>query len=69
MTVVYPVFAEFESFRKITAPEKRNKIKEDIKNPNILTGMDRLRTFYEEMGLEFDEAVFEKMVNDCRSHF
>ena len=69
MAVEYPVFAEFESFRKITTPEERNKIKEDIKNPHILTGMDRLRAFYEKMGLEFDETVFEKMVNDCLSHF
>ena len=69
MTIEYPVFAEFESFRKITNPEERNKIRENIGNPHTLTGMDRLRAFYERMGLEFDEETFEKMIGDCSSIF
>ena len=68
MAIEYPVFAEFESFRKITDPEERNKIREDIRNPHILTGMDRLRAFYEKRGLEFDEEIFEKMIGDCSAH-
>ena len=65
MTIEYPVFAEFESFRKITNPEERTKIREGIENSHTLTGMGRLRAFYEKMGLEFDEEIFEKIIGDC----
>ena len=63
------ITAEFESFEKITDPKERIKIKENIENSNVLTGMDRLRAFYDKMGLEFDEEVFEKMIRDCMSNF
>ena len=55
MTVESRHFAEFESFRKITSSQELNLIKEQIENPNYLTGMDRLRAFYQMMGLDFDE--------------
>ena len=67
MTIEAPDFAEFESFRKITDPKERSKIKECIEDPHILTGMDRLRAFYEKMSLEFDEESFEKIISDCLS--
>ena len=58
-------FAEFECFKKISTPEEINKIKEEIENPYVLTGIDRLRAFYEMMGLDFDEKEFEKIIQDC----
>lgn len=69
MTIRYPIHAEFESFRKIADSKERDKIRKDIENPDILTGIDGLRAFYEEMGLEFDEEIFEKIIGDCSSHF
>ncbi|MBE6506154.1 MAG: hypothetical protein IJH63_11635 [Methanobrevibacter sp.] len=58
-------FSEFETFKKISNPKEYEKVKEDINNPYILTGIDRLRVFYELMGLEFDEDFFKKAVEDC----
>ncbi len=58
-------FSEFETFKKISNPKEYEKVKEDINNPYILTGIDRLCVFYELMGLEFDEDFFKKAVEDC----
>ncbi|MBR3140979.1 MAG: hypothetical protein IKF11_08980 [Methanobrevibacter sp.] len=55
------------SCRKKPTPEERRKIRERINDPHVLTGMDRLRAFYEKRGLEFDEESFEKIVSDCLS--
>ena len=65
MTVESRHFAEFESFKKITSSEELNLIKENIENRYNLTGMDRLRAFYQMMGLNFDEKEFEKIIEDC----
>ena len=65
MTVESRHFAEFESFKKITSSEELTLIKEQIDNPYNLTGMDRLRAFYQMMGLDFDENEFKNIIDDC----
>ena len=52
------------SCRKKPTPEERRKIRERIKDPHVLTGVDKLRAFYEWRGLEFDEDIFEKIIRD-----
>lgn len=52
------------SCRKKPTPEEREKIRERINDPYVLTGIDKLRAFYEWMGLEFDEDIFEKIIRD-----
>lgn len=52
------------SCRKKPTPEERRKMRERINDPHILTGIDKLRAFYEWRGLEFDEDIFEKIIRD-----
>jgi hypothetical protein len=64
MTTASKHFAEFESFEKVTKSEL-NMLKKQAENGYSLTGMDRLRAFYQMMGLNFDESEFEKIISDC----
>lgn len=52
------------SCRKKPTPEERRKIRERINDPHVLTGIDKLRAFYEWRCLEFDEDIFEKIIRD-----
>ena len=52
------------SCRKKPTPEEHRKIQERINDPHVLTGIDKLRAFYEWRGLEFDEDIFEKIIRD-----
>ena len=52
------------SCRRKPTPEEHRKIRERIDNPHILTGIDKLRAFYEWRGLEFDEDIFEKIIQE-----
>ena len=47
-----------------TTPEELKKIDERIEDPYTLTGKDKLRVFYELKGLEFDENIFEKIIEE-----
>ncbi|MBR4447022.1 hypothetical protein [Methanobrevibacter sp.] len=60
-------FIEFESFKRISGPEELIKIQNELEDPYCLTGMDRLRAFYEMMGLPFDEEGFEKIIKKYSS--
>ena len=61
-------FVEFESFEKISGQEELKKIRNEIDDPYCLTGMDRLRAFYEMMGLPFDEEGFENIIKKYSSY-
>ena len=52
------------SCRKKPTPLERREIQERINNPHILTGIDKLRAFYEWRGLEFDEDIFDKVIRE-----
>ena len=66
MTIESKQYAEFESFKKITKPEELTLIREQISNPKVLTGFERLNLFYSEYGLDFDKSEFEQIINDCQ---
>ena len=57
-------FSEFKTFKKITNPKEREKTKQYVNNPYTLTGIDRLRVFYQIMGLEFDEEYYKKVLDN-----
>ncbi len=57
-------FSEFKTFKKITDPKERERVKKEINNPYILTGMDRLRAFYSMMDLEFDDEFFNNILDE-----
>ena len=50
--------------KKITDPKERERVKKEINNPHILTGMDRLRAFYGMMNLEFDDEFFNNILDE-----
>jgi len=52
------------SCRKKPTPEEHEKIRERLSDPYALTGIDRLRAFYEWLGLEFDESIFEDIIRE-----
>jgi len=56
--------ARYNCRKKITDPEEIRKIEERIADPYTLTGIDKLRVFHEMMGLEFDENIFEKIIEE-----
>ena len=56
--------AHYSCRKKITNPQECEKLKQNIANPYTLTGKDKLRAFHEWMGWDFDEDVFEKIIND-----
>ncbi len=56
--------AHYSCRKKPTTPEELRKIDERIADPYTLTGKDRLRAYYEWMGLDFDEDIFEKVIRD-----
>ena len=47
-----------------SSPEEIKEIEDRIADPYTLTGKDRLRALYEMQGLEFDENIFEKIIED-----
>ena len=47
-----------------STPEEIKEIEELIANPYTLTGKDRLRALYKMQGLEFDENIFEKIIEE-----
>ena len=56
--------AEYSCIKKPTTPEEIREIEERIADPYTLTGIDKLRAFHEMMGLEFDENIFEKIIEE-----
>ena len=52
------------SCRKKPTPEEIKKIEERIADPYTLTGKDKLRAFHEWMGWDFDEDIFEKIIQE-----
>jgi len=55
------------SCRRMPTPEEHELIRERVNDPYELTGLERLRAFYELRGLEFDEENFKKIVRDFKS--
>ena len=47
-----------------STPEEIKEIEESIADPYTLTGKDRLRALYKMQGLEFDENIFEKIIEE-----
>ena len=47
-----------------STPEEIKEIEDRIADPYTLTGKDRLRALYEMQGLEFDENIFEKTIEE-----
>ena len=47
-----------------STPEEIKEIEDRIADPYTLTGKDRLRALYEMQGLEFDENIFEKIIEE-----
>lgn len=50
--------------KKPTTPEELKKIRDMVIDPYTLTGIDKLRALYEWQGLEFDESLFESIINE-----
>lgn len=55
---------EFSCRKKPSTPEERKEIQDRIDDPYSLTGIDKLRAFYEWKGLEFDERMFDEIFKD-----
>ena len=53
-------YAEFGTFKRTTASHK-SKPQGKI---NILSNLEKLHEFYDERGLEFDENIFEKIIEE-----
>lgn len=47
-----------------STPEEIKEIEDRIADPYTLTGKDKLRALYEMQGLEFDENIFEKIIEE-----
>lgn len=47
-----------------STPEELKAIDDRIADPYTLTGKDKLRAFHEMQGLEFDENIFEKIIEE-----
>lgn len=58
-----PDFIEYSCRKKPTTPEEIRKIDERIADPYTLTGKDKLRAYHQWMGLDFDEDIFERILN------
>ena len=54
----------YSCIRKPTTPKQIKEIEDRIADPYTLTGKDKLRAFYELKGLEFDEDIFEKIIEE-----
>ena len=57
------ITVEYSEWRKPTA-EEREKIRERVNDPNILTGIDKLRAYYQKKGWEFDENIYDNIIRD-----
>lgn len=57
------MFFQFLLSKKPTDSE-HEKIRERINDYYALTGIDRLRAFHQMKGLEFDENIFEKIIEE-----
>lgn len=55
---------EFSCRRKPTTYEEIKEIERRCADPYTLSGKDLLRTVYEMFGLEFDENIFEKIIEE-----
>ena len=55
---------EFSCRKKPSTPEEYKEIQDRIDDPYALTGIDKLRAFYEGRGLEFDEGMFDDIFKD-----
>lgn len=62
MTIELSNNATLYSCRKKPTPEEHAEIRDRLSDPYALTGIDRLRAFYEWQGLEFDESIFEEII-------
>ena len=51
-------------YKKPSTYEERKAIQDRINDPYTLTGKDQLRALYEMLGLEFDEDIFEKIIEE-----
>lgn len=54
----------YSCIKKPTTPEEIKEIEDRIADSYTLTGKDKLRAFYELKGLEFDENIFEKIIEE-----
>ena len=50
--------------KSLQPPEEIKEIEDRIADPYTLTGKDRLRALYKMQGLEFDENIFEKIIEE-----
>lgn len=55
---------KFHCRKKPTTPEELKIIEDRIAYPYTLTGKDKLRAYHQMMGLEFDEDIFEKIIEE-----
>lgn len=55
---------EFSCRKKPSTQEEYKEIRDRINDPYALTGIDKLRAFYEWKGLEFDESMFDDIFAD-----
>jgi hypothetical protein len=65
MTIKSVRYTAEYSCRKKPTPEEHKEIRERLSDSYALTGIDRLRAFYEWQGLEFDECVFDEIIRKC----
>lgn len=56
--------ANFSCRKKPRTPEELRIIDERIADHYTLSGIDRLRAFHQMMGLEFDENIFDKIIEE-----
>ena len=57
------ITVHYSCWRKPTA-EEHEKILERVNDPYTLTGIDKLRAYYQLIGLEFDENMFDNIIRD-----
>ena len=57
------ITVEYSEWRKPTA-EEHEKILERVNDPYTLTGIDKLRAYYQWRGWEFDENFFDNIIRD-----
>ena len=67
MTNILPGSTAFYSCRKKPSSSEHDEIKARIADPYTLTGIDKLRAFYQLQGLEFDEEIFDRIIREYSS--
>lgn len=67
MTKISPESIAIYSCQKKPSPCEHEEIKARIADPYALTGIDKLRAFYQLQGLEFDEEIFDRIIREYSS--